>query len=470
MNDDRMKDSLENIARRGVPENINLWPNVSARLERKSLIMTLRARPLVALLIAFLILLVLSGTTYALGRMLGYIPGIGMVEQTSSLRMLQGPAPVEREGVRLTVVNMIAGPAGTSVRFQVEWLTPPPTTGDFDTSCQGTPSLTLPDGTQLSFIQTADKFTVGEPGSGTGYGYVMEFAPIPDDQSNVIFLYPCINPIVPGPLPRDWQVSLRLIPAPEGMALPVVTVQATESVVMPATEAATFPNPILPAVDSTHRVALSVDSFVPMDDGYLLSGSMAWSANDYPAYGVKPISFTGYVNVVDVNGQSIPWQEVYENVKPQNEEYRSYWAIRVLSKSFAAPLTITMSAVDVQIQPVAFQFDSGAAPQVGQSWDINQDIQIADSLVHIGKANLISSDGNLNFQLDVQVDANTIGDLHINTPLNQCMGGGGGYPTERVMTLQVFVPMCRTDVPPGIVEMQATGAVLWGEWQVNWQP
>jgi hypothetical protein len=197
---------------------------------------------------------------------------------------------------------------------------------------------------------------------------------------------------------------------------------------------------------------------------------MGWSPNDYPAFGVKPIPFTGYVNVVDANGQDVPWQEVYENVKPQNEEYRSYWAIRILSKTFTPPLKITMNAADVQIQPVAFQFDVGAAPQAGQSWDVNQDIQIIDSSVHVAKATLISSDGNLNFQLDVQVDANAIGDVHINTSLNQCMGGGGGYPTERLSAFQIIVPMCITNLPPGMVEMQVTGAVLWGQWQTTWQP
>jgi len=465
-----MKDALEKIARRGVPENVDLWPNIAARLERKSPMMTLRTRPFVAILIALLILLLLSGAAYALGRVLGYIPGIGLVEQTSSLRTLEASVPVEREGIRLTIVNVIAGPASTSVRFQVEWLTLPTTTGEFDTSCQGTPSLILSDGTMLNFVQTTDKFMVGEPGSNAGYGYVMEFAPIPGDQSDATFAYPCLNPIAPGPLPRDWQIPFHLIPAPEGMALPVVTVPATESIVIPATEATPPSNPTLPAVDPTHRIALSVDSFVPMDDGYLLIGSMQWSANDYPAYGVEPISFMGYVSVVDSNGQELPWQEVYENVKPQNEEYRSYWAIKVLSKTITPPLTITLQAADVQIQPATFQFDVGSAPQAGQSWDINQDIQIVDSLAHIVKANLVSSDGNLSFQLDVQVDANTIGDLHINTPLNQCMGGGGGYPTERISTLQIHVPTCRANLSPGIVEMQVTGAVLWGQWQVTWQP
>ena len=185
MNDNRMKDALENIARRGVPENTNLWPNISAQLERKSTMITLRSRPIVAILIVLLILLALSGVAYALGRAFGFIPGIGMVEQTSELRALDKPVSVERDGIRLTVLNVVASSTSTMVRYQLEWLSSPSTSGEYDTSCQGTPSLALADGTPLNFVRTADKFLTGD--SGMGYGRVMEFAAVPTDQNDVHF-------------------------------------------------------------------------------------------------------------------------------------------------------------------------------------------------------------------------------------------------------------------------------------------
>ena len=76
MKNDRMKNALENIARRGIPENTNLMPRIAAQLERKSPMTTLRSRPFVAILIAIFILLTLSGVAYAIGRSLGYIPGV----------------------------------------------------------------------------------------------------------------------------------------------------------------------------------------------------------------------------------------------------------------------------------------------------------------------------------------------------------------------------------------------------------
>ena len=52
MKDNRMKDALENIARRGVPENTNLWLRIVAGIdERKSFMKTLRTRPLMVVVI-----------------------------------------------------------------------------------------------------------------------------------------------------------------------------------------------------------------------------------------------------------------------------------------------------------------------------------------------------------------------------------------------------------------------------------
>ena len=201
----------------------------------------------------------------------------------------------------------------------------------------------------------------------------------------------------------------------------------------PLTEAASPSNPTAPVADLTHRISSSVDSFVPLDDGYLLIGSMQWSADDYPSYGVSPMPYVDYVRVVDANGQEVVWEEVYENVKPQDEEYRSYWAIKILSRTFAAPLTITLNAADVQVKPVPFNFEVGADSKLGQSWEVNQDIQVVDSTVKMLKANLITAaDNNLAFQFDAQVDPNAIGDLQLATSLNQCMGGGGGYPIDHL--------------------------------------
>ena len=149
MNDKRMKDALENIARRGVPENTNLWPRLSAQFERKSPMNILRARPFVAMLIALLILLALSGVAYALGRSLGYFPGLGLVEQNAPFHALPEPVSQTRDGVTITIKQATLNADQMSVTLFVEnipaekrsfWILP-------DSKwCMSNPELHLTDG------------------------------------------------------------------------------------------------------------------------------------------------------------------------------------------------------------------------------------------------------------------------------------------------------------------------------------
>ena len=59
MNDKPMKEILEKIARRNIPDDTNLMPRIAADLERKSLMMTLRTRPLAAIFLALFLLAIL---------------------------------------------------------------------------------------------------------------------------------------------------------------------------------------------------------------------------------------------------------------------------------------------------------------------------------------------------------------------------------------------------------------------------
>jgi hypothetical protein len=94
---------------------------------------SLRARPMVAILLVLIILLVLSSVVYALGRSFGFSPDTGIVE-TSSLRTLAEPVVMEQEGIRVTVTEAAVDEAHTVIRFEVEWLTSPPSDGEIDST------------------------------------------------------------------------------------------------------------------------------------------------------------------------------------------------------------------------------------------------------------------------------------------------------------------------------------------------
>ena len=81
---------------------------------------TLRARPALALIVILLALSLLTGVVYAIGKSLGYIPGVGIIDLSAPLRVLAEPVTVTREGITLTVTQAVLSADKTVVFVKVE--------------------------------------------------------------------------------------------------------------------------------------------------------------------------------------------------------------------------------------------------------------------------------------------------------------------------------------------------------------
>ena len=55
-----------------------------------------------------------------LGRSLGYIPGVGIVEQGAPLRVLAEPVTVEQQGISVTVSKVVADFTRTFISYRVD--------------------------------------------------------------------------------------------------------------------------------------------------------------------------------------------------------------------------------------------------------------------------------------------------------------------------------------------------------------
>ncbi len=113
---------LDDTAADYVTDKLDLMPRISARLERKSLMNTMRARPVVTVLVVLLALLVLTTVVYALGRLTGYIPGVGFV-QKDSLRVLAEPVSQTQDGITVSIEQVVADSERTIVIYKTEGLT-----------------------------------------------------------------------------------------------------------------------------------------------------------------------------------------------------------------------------------------------------------------------------------------------------------------------------------------------------------
>jgi len=221
MNKERMKTALESIARRNVPEDTNLWPRIASRIERKTIVQTLRAKPALLFLVLLLALTLLTGVAYAIGKSLGYIPGVGIVDQSAAIRVLAEPVSVTRDGITLTVEQAILTSDKTVIVYKAEGIPQEARPkGESGFACNPTtPTLLLPDGTKLNMN--------GGNGSGWGTGYQtgLNYPPIPNEVDTVKFLLPCLEGVAPAAAPQDWELTLRFVPAPPDLTVvPIIEI------------------------------------------------------------------------------------------------------------------------------------------------------------------------------------------------------------------------------------------------------
>ena len=466
----RMKDALENIARRGVPEDTNLWPSISARLERKSMIMTLRARPVLLLLTILLALTLLTGVAYAIGRSLGYIPGIGLIDQGAPLRVLAEPVTITRDGVTITVTEAVLSTDKTVIFVKVEGVPSEAYPTDESIGCMGNANLRLADGTILEG---------GYIGAGgwTHFENRLEYASISAQVNDAMLTFDCIGFTKPGTLPENWEVPLRFVPAPPSMTVaPVIELSTPAVTNIPAVGVTS--TPVLSNTMTLNGITLTLEKFVEVEDRYQLYGSLDLSGATLPAQGY--FNTMAMIRMTDANGNRIPFEAVQS--EPQDntvyDPNKVAWIYRTNQKAFAAPLTLTLAWVEMQIAPqIPFELDLGSNPQIGQTWEINRDLTFEGHTVRLLSAQLVESNdpqwaSSLKFTYEDKeggVFINVMDDVP-QKPLIEVMGGGGGGGP---LTGIRVASMAYGEIPSGLRRFTISADVPYrinGPWQVVWNP
>lgn len=165
----------------------------------------LRARPAASILITVLALLLITGVAYAVGRSLGYVPGVGLVElhHRVSLRVLAEPVSQTRDGI--TVTEVVLSADKTVIVFKVENIPFDKLSHREDVATCADPSeVRLLDGTLLQSTNG------GGGGWGEGYESRCSYSFIPADVNKATLLVPGIQDALPGVLPEDWELPYTL--------------------------------------------------------------------------------------------------------------------------------------------------------------------------------------------------------------------------------------------------------------------
>ncbi len=374
----------------------------------------------------------------------GYIPGVGLVQNDASLRILAEPVKIERDGITVSVNRAVLTIDRTHVDFGVSGvpLSAYPK-NEAITGCREQSYLRLPNGAKSDLI-----------------------APLPGSVNEAVFVMPCIFNTLNGTTPLDWELPLKFVPAPpELTVMPVI--EPTQTLLPTATQ---------PAVHATSGptstpakplpVVLTIDKFIQTSDGYILIGAIRIQDKSITGIQQKGVLVlrdangkkVAYTHPQDLNNQ-MDWSD--DNVKP--------FAIQFQAAGITFPLIIDIPGAmlsEADPQAVAeFVFDAGDNPQPGQKWTLNQDIQLAGKTLKLAFVR-IDSRNRYYFGVNVAENIDSVGvDIKGMTA-----GGHGmsGYSQGQIGTSVSFAEM-----PTGKLTFVFSHLVVAGEtqvWQTQWQP
>jgi hypothetical protein len=482
MKENRIKDVFESIAQRDVQEDVNIWPQIAAKVERKNFMQTVRTRPALALLLVLLALALLSSVAYAIGKVTGYIPGVGLVNQSLLLRILAEPVTVERDGITVTVDQLVADLDHTYVAYTLGGIRVPQNS---PAMCSAVPSLQLPDGTTLNITGGGAGGFGGEVGTIVKFETTVYYPPVPAEVDQVTFNLDCVLPQGSGP--ENWQIPLVLIPAPQGFATPAIEVGATFVAAGPTFDVATTPtlkteltplpnDPSLPNTPTAvpHGSGLYLDQVIELPSSYILVGNFT-DAGDLPGPFLATGSAYDYVpRIEDRDGNSVEFK-IRDDIKPVvTWGSVQYWAYEI-AKPVQGPITITLDEINIDTSStVRFDFDTGPNPQPGQTWKLDLPIHLGRYDYVVDSAEMIQDGYLFRFHSGTNVPEGTSFILDI-VGSSQDRGPTAGEEDRRPKDMVKYSQNITYLVPPPVgqltVELTLFETVpLKGPWTLTWTP
>ncbi len=388
MNPNETSRILDAVAADFIPDDTNLLPQIAARYElpggsRRTFMQTLRAKPALMILFVLLALGLLTGVAYAVGRSLGYIPGVGLVEQGAPIRVLTEPVSLTRDGITVTVTQLTITAEKTVLVYQTTGIPAEarPKSESAAACNPSAPSLLLPDGTEL-------KITGGE---GSQVESRMTLPPIPAGVYAAKFRLHCLMDVAPGKAPENWEIPLRFMPAAPNLTVVPVIELATSLPVTPTSAPITklTSDPFL-------GISFNIDSLTRTDRGYILMTSIQWDDKTFVGVGTNQLQS---ISLVDAKGKKInllPLSDTYPSSSAPN---RTVMGFSLADETFTPPLTLNLAWAGINLdwkganlpKLPQFTFDPGLNPQVGQSWPVNQKLEVAGFPLQIETASFISS-------------------------------------------------------------------------------
>ncbi len=390
---------------------------------------------------------------------LGYIPGVGIIDNTAPIRVLAEPVIVTKGSIAITVTSAVLTGNGTHIEYRIFGVpgSAYPTREDA-MGCIKADYLRLPDGRQLG------------PDSSSFHPVPanMNFLPVPATVSEAVLVIPCIFNTLPGTVPENWELPLRFAPAPPNLTvMPVIELspspqaRATEAEALPVANSSTATPPVESVPVETGVI---VEKVIETADGYILVGRI------HPQQG-ETTEPAGGIEIRDASGKIVSHtypQDISLDLAGTGPD-DTPWAAQFKAAGLVYPLTIRFPRIRVyQPDPTAtaeFEFDAGANPRIGQEFTSNQEIQLLEHTLKLVSLSVDSRNGyDFMFQVDPEVNGVRV-EIEGFTPGG--WGGGGKWDGKINRSLSY------AKIPTGKLKVIVSGLTLMDKaviWQAQWSP
>ncbi len=420
----------------------------SGRMDR-SLWKTLRGSPALAILLVLLALLLITGVAYAIGKLAGYIPGFGFTNDAQAVYLLDRPVGISEDGLTLQVEKAVSD----SSRFWVEVTTQgQPQRLDFSRAF-----LILPDGEQIQFEMS------GGTDLGNGLTRVTySFPPVKDDLHNLILR-------IENPGGKIFSLPLELHPLRAGEMIPAQPVDT-----LPLQSAAhdglalVLQNVAVTSDKTVLQVALHFDQpgvLLATDWNVILTdqdGKLYPLRNitpDLPNWAVVPVQPEAGGGQGTEPAPNVPDNatKLYETAPFTGDE-----KLILTLVAFPSSENLPMS-IDFSLNTPGFNFDPGPNPQVGQTWALDQTLEVGHYTIHAIGVKLVSPT-NLSFEFAPVVDVTGV---MLYSPAASGADAGALSQSGNLTTVLTF-----EEIPayPFQVKLYRVYYTAHGPWQINWRP
>ena len=310
-------------------------------------------------------------------RLLGYVPGVGLVQNTAGLRVLVEPVTVTRQGITVTVQQATTDAQRTILVWEVVGLSVKAANSQGGGVGGGPVTLRLSNGQALALLSGQGK------GWGTGHRERYIFPPLPLDATTITLVISRLPGYPPNAGPENWEVPLRFVPAPADMAmLPVYEVTPTLPTA-PGQAKPTASSVATLAADTELKRSIQVqlEQTIELPDGYQLQGSLSVPESAHAFLAQPELDHV----LQDADGRpilTVPAEpDALTTVAPGSA---FHWAVRTNTKDAPGPWRLSIPAIVFRVTTATpFEIDLGPDPQLGQTWTLDQPLTVAGQQLRI---------------------------------------------------------------------------------------